>query len=229
MVERLIWVQEAVGSSPATRTIEDIYKRMVRQIAQIKCTAFPVTYQAMENMDYADFCKAMFQIQRKIRELKNHVSTDYYLLQRERQQIKEETGEYPKFSTTKWSNEEYHKYKALLPEFNTANLNQIIYSQIPILKSHWMDVLKGERSVDSYKKDQPIVVKGQNIRLRKDGSSYLFDLSIFSNAGKKEYNLAGGIITMKVGTHNPGIKTILERCLTGEYALCTSALEYDKK
>ena len=193
-----------------------------------KCTKFPLSYIEPPEISYKEFCQMYFDISRQIRTVKNLVSTDFWLQKTQDAAIHEETGEWPKFSKQKWANEEYHKYKSMMPMYQTSHVSQLMQSEVKTLSSHWKEVLRGDRTIDSYKSGQPVVLKGDTIRFEFVGSECLAVISLFSTEIKKQFPVKNGMIRFKAYLKSGSLKAIAERCANGEYKICASTLDYDK-
>lgn len=194
-----------------------------------KVMRFPLSYIDGQGIDYRDFLTEYFEIQKQIREIKNRVSIDFYLKKEDDRRIQKETGSWPKWSLQKWTNEEYHALKPTAPLYNTANLSQLLQSQTAQLKAHYAEVFKGERTIDTYKSDQPVVIKGDAIRLENLGNETIAVMSVFSSAIKERYPVKNGLIRFKVDVRSGTMRSIADRCVLGIYKTSASALGYDRK
>ena len=194
-----------------------------------KCIRLPLIYDDVQTIKFVEFINIYREIQNQIRVLKNKVSNDYWLLQNERQKQYEADKKWPKFSKTSFSNEEYHKYKELAPLYQTGNLSQCIVSEVSILANHQKEVLKGVRTIDTFKANQPVTLKSNSIKLINDGSRKLAQISVFSTLIKKKFPVKQCYTMFILSLKSPSLRAIVDRCLSGEYKVCASTLNYDKK
>lgn len=193
-----------------------------------KCVKIPLTYIETPEISYQEFLKNYWEIQKQIRAVKNRISSEFYLRKWEDARIYAETGEWPKFKKLDFTNTAYHAHKGEIPLYNTANLSQCIKAEVDTLSSHWKDVLKGTRAVDSFKSDQPVVIKGQTLKLEEVGPETIAVISLFSMAIKDKYKVKNGVVRFKCGLKSGSLKAIAARCVTGEYKVCASTLDYNR-
>ena len=97
-------------------------------------------------------------------------------------------------------------------------------------------MLRGDVSIPSYKKDIPIDLHKNNIKLdiEKDKNNtvtkWLFELSLLSLVGKKNYNLPSGKLLFRAVMPRKNAKSviaILERCYDNYYSISGSKLKYE--
>mgnify|MGYP000906735207 CR=1 FL=1 len=124
-------------------------------------------------------------------------------------------------------------YKELTKEFvklNTGNLGATLYNTYNKFNREKLKYLKGEISIPSYKNSIPIDVSGKNITFRHDNASgqWSTELSLLSNTFKKELGLATGRLIFKMFVKSGLQKEILERCLDGEFKICSSKILYSR-
>lgn len=90
------------------------------------------------------------------------------------------------------------------------------------------DILSGNVSIPSFKRDTPIPIREKMIKLSKDSSGkYYAKLSLLSKEGAKKLGIKTQITTAIIAKH--GSKYILERLLSGKYKLCDSSILRKKK
>lgn len=149
----------------------------------------------------------------------NNFSLDY----------KEKFGEYPnteKILGYKSSNASCNYiYSKLKKEtiLNTANLSQTIKRAVDRYKNDRAEILRGNISVPSYKRNCPIDIVSSAIKLQKENNEYKMKLSLINTVYKKEQNLPGQFeVIIKVPDNTR--RTILERILTKEYKICASQI-----
>ena len=194
-----------------------------------KCTVIPLSYIETEEIPFKAFCAEYFEIAKAIRTVKNKVSSDFWVRKTEDLRVHEETGVWPKFSKLKWANEEYHRYKGALPMYQTSHVSQLLQSEVNQLSAHWKDVLSGKRTIDNFKGDQPVVIKGDCLRLEYTLNGCEAVISLFSSAVKKKYPVKNGIVRFKLHLRSGSLKSIADRCVNGDYKIGASTLNYNRK
>ena len=198
----------------------------------VKTVKFGLIYKDTPELDYKGFCGAMWDIQRDIRQYKNHVASHYFDYLMKRFRVKEETGEYPKdeelFGGCKLRNFMYRKAAEMIPAIQTGNASTISEATYDRLKSDTKEMLSGTKSLPSFKRDQPINISKQSIKLDEaDGKVYM-TVSVFSNAGKKERGLKSGQLTFEVWHKSKSGVDIVKRCISSEYGHGSAMLIYNK-
>ena len=195
----------------------------------VKCVSIPLIYSDSNIISYKEFIQLYKSIQDQIRRIKNKISIDFYILQTQRKEEYETTGKWPKFSKTSFLNDEYHKYKSMIPLYQTGNLSQLITSEIMVLNAHEKDVNKGTRTIDNYKKDQPVVLKGVSTKIQKTNDEFEILISLFSSLIKQKYPMKNGQIFFRANIKSNSLKAVVERCSDSTYKICASALNYNKR
>lgn len=120
------------------------------------------------------------------------------------------------------------KYDFLLSGNNVAATANETYSKFNKDKK---EIFRGDATVQNFKYGQPVNVKNKNIFLSKDdGGKYLVTVNIISKKRQKEYDLSNGKISFQVtiGSNN-SLRSIFEKCLSGEYDICSSKITKDNK
>lgn len=109
---------------------------------------------------------------------------------------------------------------------NSGNLSATLRLALDRWKTDKDQIAKGEISIASFKKDLPIIVKKAAIKLSMKDSKYIAKLSLVSDPGVAHYGIKSGQI--EVVLTNKGDKTILNRCISGEYKISASQILYKK-
>lgn len=119
----------------------------------------------------------------------------------------------------------YEKLREEFPCLNTANLSQSMQFASKRFKSDYRDILRGAKSVPSFKKDQPIDLHGQNLQIVKDDRGFIARVSLLSKEGKEklEFNNPGKIDFVIVPGDSSG-KAILNRIASGLYKVGSSKI-----
>lgn len=195
-------------------------------------TKFYLIYDDDNNpIDYAAFCKEMFDIQRDIRTFKNLASSEYFSYMMRRTRWKEEHGAYPtdeELLGDKIGNILYRLACDEIPSFYRINANCVSRDVMKYFKTRWKDIISGKMSIPAYKSNQPINIHNKYVvPIDVDGDIGV-TLSLLSSDRKKALGLETGMFRFKVWHKCESSIPILHRCLTGEYKIGESALQYDK-
>lgn len=190
---------------------------------------FKVLNSNGEEVKYKDVNKILWQLQYETRQLKNKIvqlcwewdnfQSDYY----------KENGSYPKekdvlnYSLTGYV---YDRLKDLTI-LNSGNLSATSQDVIKAFKNSKVDIMKGNKSIISYKTNQPIDLYNKNISLSYDNKKFFVTLSLVNNRFAKENNLKR--FRFECIVKDNSTKTILERCVDKVYKISGSKLSYDKK
>ena len=185
-----------------------------------------------EEVDYKTVCQLLWQLQKDTREIKNKVIQICWDYQNYSKKYKEENGCYP-------SEKEYfgmtlrgYVDKVLREEYgrmyssNMATTSSNAYAKF---KSDLKDVLKGDKSIASFRTDQPLEVHDKSIILKYDGNEWLIDIKLFSVPYRKENGLSSCSLPFRIVAKDKSQKAILERCFDNIYKVCASKIVYDKK
>lgn len=195
-------------------------------------TKFYLLYQDRDEMNYQQFRNAMFDVQQKVRKFKNMASSEYFSYMMRQIQFKEEHGRYPtdeELIGYKIRTHLYHKAVDIVQELNTGNASCVSEDVCKHFKSRKKDIFAGRVAIPSYKGGQPISIHKNSIRLfEEDGKSFI-TLSLFSNIGKNKYGLQTGKCKFEVWHKCSSSLPIIHRCVDGEYKVCTSQINYDKR
>ena len=193
-----------------------------------------------KEIDYKDVCKCLWELQKETRDLKNSVirecwewynfSNDYYKL----------NGSYPKErdyllkkmpdGTTKDYTLDGFIYDKYCKNYSlqSGNLSTTVRMTVAAFKNSIRAILKGEKSILSYKANQPIDVKNNSIRLDYDKTANKFSvtLGLLNKAGKLKYEIS--LFDFDIIAKDKSTRSILERCFDGVYKVSASHLIYNK-
>lgn len=195
-------------------------------------TKFYLVYQDRDDMNYKQFCRAMFDVQQEVRKFKNMASSEYFSYMMRQIQFKEEHGRYPTDEELVGYNIRthlYHKAVDMIPNLNTGNASCVSEDICKHFKSRKRDIFAGRVTIPSYKGNQPIDIHKNSIRLFEEDGNVFIMLSLFSNGGKKQYGLHTGQCVFNVWHKCDTSISIIRRCIDGEYKVCTSKIKYDKQ
>ena len=115
------------------------------------------------------------------------------------------------------------------PDFYTKNLNATLRKARQKYDALLFDIQKGNSSIPSFKKDQPLILENKAIHIPKClPDKRQVTLSCFSDSYKYAHPTLGNI-TFAVRAHSASEKSIFDHIISGKYALGASQLVYEKK
>ena len=120
----------------------------------------------------------------------------------------------------------YDKLK-ISTDLYSGNISMSTRDASGSFKSGLKDYLKGEKSLISYGKDQPLDLISRAIKLNFEDNAFNVDLSLINKDKTKETSISR--FNFKCVVKDNSTKTILERCYDGVYKIGGSKLIYDKK
>jgi len=180
------------------------------------------------------FGKVAGDITHNLIKVMNDAMTMHYLHIQEKYKYKEDTGE--KFSVeehygvktyqTVINRELRDRYKGL--NIPSDMLSSAVREAINTFNTNSLDVLKGNASLMTFRRDQPIPVAGRSLRLTED---YTVRLSFMTKEIAEKYGFKGRNkqnFEVQLKTYKNS-RLILDRILEGEYKLCDSHVQRDLK
>lgn len=181
-------------------------------------------------IDYKKISSLLWDLQRQTRDIKNKTvqlcwewlgySSDYY----------KKNEEYPKEKDTlgyTLSGFVYDHFKTGY-DLYSANLSSSSRDVCNAFSNAKKEMLKGERSILSYKANQPLDIYNKAISLEYTDNEFYVSLKMLNRAGKKKYDISDDL-RFKMQVKDKSVRTILERCIDGEYKVSGSKLLYDEK
>lgn len=137
-------------------------------------------------------------------------------------------GDYPKakdiFNLAGVSSYAYQKLSALYTRLNTGNLSTTIQKACKKWQSDTKDVFKGDKSIASYRRGCPIDVKNEGMKLFVSNDGYIIEMALISNSYKAEMERKSGRFQAAINPGRSSGRSILNRCISGEYKICSSQL-----
>lgn len=198
----------------------------------VQTTKFFLIYQE-DDMDYKQFCSAMFEIQNQIRSFKNRASSEYFSILMRQIQFKEENGRYPTDDELVGCNIRTHFYRRAIEQIrdlNRGGCSAVSEDVCKYIKTWKKDILSGKMTIPSYRIGQPIIFTAKGIRVIENEGKLFLELSVFANDASKRYGLKGnGKRTFEIWHKCKSSIDIVSRCLTGDYKVCESSMSYNKK
>ena len=199
-------------------------------------------YKDDERLDFKKAHKTLWQLQREIRAAANRAIQMCWEFNGFEADWKKKNGEYltkdEKSALLGKSLQSviYDRIKEDAPDVNTGNLCSTLQEVTGKFNSMKADIMRGNASVPSFKRDIPIDLHKRSIKLfcetDENGAvtEWIFELSLLSQKMKKELDLKNGSLKFKAVVpvrSKKFINPILERCYDEVYTICGSKLRYD--
>lgn len=183
-----------------------------------------------QKIDYQRINSILWDLQKQTRDIKNRTvqlcwewmnfSSDYCKTQEE----------YPKERDILGYTLEGYVYDYFKTGYDlyTGNISTSSREVCSSFKNVKKEILKGERSILSYKANQPLDLHKKAISLEYDNFNFFVKLKLLNQTGKKKYDITEDI-NFKIQVNDKSTRTILERCYDKEYKISGSKLIYEKK
>ena len=183
-----------------------------------------------QKIDYQRINSILWDLQKQTRDIKNRTvqlcwewmnfSSDYCKTQEE----------YPKERDILGYTLEGYVYDYFKTGYDlyTGNISTSSREVCSSFKNVKKEILKGERSILSYKANQPLDLHKKAISLEYDNFNFFVKLKLLNRTGKKKYDITEDI-NFKIQVNDKSTGTILERCYDKEYKISGSKLIYEKK
>lgn len=183
-----------------------------------------------QKIDYQRINSILWDLQKQTRDIKNRTvqlcwewmnfSSDYCKTQEE----------YPKERDILGYTLEGYVYDYFKTGYDlyTGNISTSSREVCSSFKNVKKEILKGERSILSYKANQPLDLHKKAISLKYDNFNFFVKLKLLNRTGKKKYDITEDI-NFKIQVNDKSTRTILERCYDKEYKISGSKLIYEKK
>ena len=198
----------------------------------VKCVKVYLNYIDGQPLSYKEFCNAAWSIQRDVRAAKNKAVSELYENIKWKMGRKEQDGAYPDDTERYGQKLGQHIYSLLCqnaPDLQTANIATIQQSLSGKFRKDAKEILKGEKSIPSFKGDQPIELHNNSVKLVDCGDHVEVSISIFSTEKRKELGLKNGVVSFSVFRPGDSVQAILLRCANGMYKHGAGRLKYDRK
>lgn len=114
------------------------------------------------------------------------------------------------------------------PEWNTSVIDQVNSDALKRFNNDKLDIMKGIKSVPSFRKDGAVGIRARGIKLREEDGKIIVSLSIFSVDEAKKRKRKKRRLEFLIGTRNRGTKAIVDRLISGEYKLGACTLTNQK-
>lgn len=193
-----------------------------------------ICHQIDENgneMDYREIYKLLWKLQQQTREIKNKAIQLCWDFQNR------SDAHYRQYGTPLNAKAELglglqgYLYKQLkegnnLYSGNTSTTVAKAYQEFNAAKK---EIFSGNRSILSYKKNQPLELHNKTITLSASGRSYLVNIKLFNKSCFQTINYYSTSINFVIEACDKAQRTILDRCIAGQYKVTASKLLYDEK
>ena len=198
----------------------------------VKLALISETYDKDGNeVDYKEINKLLWELQKQTREIKNksiqlcweynNFSCDYY----------KKNGVYPKekdilsYTLSGFVNDKFKTGNDLY----SGNCSTTIRTVCTEFNNSKSDFIKGDRSIISYKSNQPLDIHKKCIKVDYENGIFKVRLNLLNRPAFKRRNFSNTEISFKILVKDNSTKTILERCIDGIYGISASKLIYNQK
>jgi putative transposase len=187
-----------------------------------------------QDCDWKQFSDILYKIQRQTRDVYNKTVQLCWEYNGFSSDYKQKFGEYPKpkeiftddiCNANKFPGYCYNKLINISPCLNTGNLSTSLKNVIEKWHNDFKKIISGEISIPSFKKDIPIDLKGEFIKLiQKEDSKYYVTLSLISKGYAKELERKSGQFEVLIHSGDKSSQTILDRMISGNYKISASQI-----
>lgn len=181
-------------------------------------------------LDYKTVNKLLWKLQDQTRMIKNKTIQMAWEWNNFSSDYKKEYGAYPKEKDVlnyTFSGYVYDKLKSD-SDLNTSNLTCTIRAAEAQFKSGIKDYIKGDKSIQEYKSNQPLELHNKVINIDYVNNTFVFKLSLCNKGFANDNNIKTQI-PFRAMVKSQSQKAILERLYMGDYKISASKLIYDKK
>lgn len=195
---------------------------------QVKVVRIPLI--SNNEIDYKEVNKILWKLQDQTRAIKNKTIQMAWEWNNFSADYKKEHGAYPSpkdIMNYTFSGYAYDKLKGE-SDMNTSNFTCTIRAAESQFKSGMKDYIKGDKSIQEYKSNQPLELHNRAIGLDYEGGDFIFKLSLCNKEFAKENNI-GTQLAFRAVVKDKSQRPILERLYDKEYKISASKLIYDKK
>ncbi|WP_436664559.1 hypothetical protein ACOALA_20675 (plasmid) [Alicyclobacillus acidoterrestris] len=183
------------------------------------------------------FGKVLREVQYETFRIKNRVIQLYYQHENDKFSYKQVHGEYPNDKDRYGAPFATYVYRTITPEFPvslTNNITASIQKATKAWKTSRKDVLKGNKSIPSFRRTGPIELNASSIRnfSRTTQRGIELDLALLSNRGvehiqseiKRDMENVSTTYRILINPGQGGAKAILKRVMNQEYKVCGSMI-----
>ena len=184
-----------------------------------------------EEVDYKEVYRILWDLQKQTREIKNrsiqycweysNFSSDYFRKFNEYPNEKEVLS----YTLAGFVNDKFKTGNDLY----SGNCSTTVRTVCGEFKNAKSDMIKGNRSIISYKANQPLDLHNKCIRITFSNNTFYVHLKLLNRPAFKRLNFSNSEITFKIIVRDNSTKTILERCVDSIYGISASKLIYNQK
>jgi putative transposase len=185
-----------------------------------------------QDCDWKQFGSVLYNLQRQTRDVYNKTMQLCWEYNGFSSDYKQKFGNYPKpkeILDYTLSGYCYDKLKIISNKLNTGNLSTSLSKAIDKWNNDFKKIVFGEISIPSFKKDIPIDLKGESIKLiQKEDNKYYLNLSLISKRYTKELERKSGQFEILINSGDKSSQAILNRIISGQYKISASQILYKK-
>lgn len=184
-----------------------------------------------EEVDYKEVYRILWDLQKQTREIKNksiqycweysNFSSDYFRKFNEYPNEKEVLS----YTLAGFVNDKFKTGNDLY----SGNCSTTVRTVCGEFKNAKSDMIKGNRSIISYKANQPLDLHNKCIRITFSNNTFYVHLKLLNRPAFKRLSFSNSEITFKIIVRDNSTKTILERCVDSIYGISASKLIYNQK
>ena len=180
--------------------------------------------------DFQNMQKELWTLQRQTREILNRtIQIAYHWDYTDREHFKK-TGQHLDVKTeTGFKNIPGYCYHCLISEvsnFSSKNVISTIQEAWHKYSKSRTDVLRGETSIPSFRKDQPLILDPNCLKISKTDTNPVVQVTLFSNTYKKAADYSNVRFSFRLNDTTQ--RAIIERVLSGEYTIGRSKIIYKR-
>jgi putative transposase len=137
-------------------------------------------------------------------------------------------GQYPKpkdvLGYTSMHGYAYDRLKNEFSKIASSNLSQTIKRAVDKWNSDLKEILRGDRSIPNFRKDCPIDIVKQSMKIQKCNDGYVLRLGLINREYKNELGRKNGVFDVLIKANDKTQQTILERIINGDYIYTASQI-----
>ena len=180
---------------------------------------------------FSDMQQELWGLQKKTREILNRTIQYAYHWDFQNREHLAKTGKpLDILEKTRYKSLDGYIYNCLIDQYknmSSSNVNATIQKAWKRYKKFKVDVLRGTMSVPSYKSDQPIIINKDCVKLYREESVCIAELTLFSKEYKTTFKDKTNVrFTLSLNDNTQ--RTIVERLLSKEYKLGECQLVYKR-
>ena len=187
------------------------------------------------NIDWEEFGNILFNLREESRKIKNHTIALYHEWILYTMEYHDAHGQWPKIIDVHppyklpcnyiYNMLKHEKGHMSANTFQSSIRNAI--AKYDIIKK---DIMAGRVSVPSMGEGQPIDIVGRDIKIwqsEEKEKNYMVSFPIVNENTKKKFGLPSCTAKLILSVKDKSQKTILNRCISGEYHICGSQIIYE--